>query len=189
MGEGAGCGRGPPADGPRARDCLTPRVLARKLTALRDRLAGEVGTLDAPAVADVCAAYRAFAERVALADEGFLSRVRGQGQRAVVFEGAQGVLRDEWHGFHPYPTWSTTTLACAETLLAEARLAGAEATATRIGVTRCYQTRHGPGPFVTEDPRLELPEPHNEPGAWQRAVRTRHPGAVPLRYGLEVGRR
>ena len=26
-----------------------------------------------------------------------------------VFEGAQGVLLDEWRGFHPYTTWSTTT--------------------------------------------------------------------------------
>ncbi len=186
IGETARYARDHPADAPRARDCLTPRVLARKLTALRDRLAGEVGTLDAPAVADVCAAYRAFAERVALADEGFLSRVLRLGQQAVVFEGAQGVLLDEWHGFHPYTTWSTTTFACAETLLAEARLAGAEATATRIGVTRCYQTRHGPGPFVTEDPRLELPEPHNVRGAWQGEFRTGHLDAVALRYGLEV---
>ena len=34
-----------------------------------------------------------------------------------------------------------------ETLLAEAG-----ETATRLGVIRCYLTRHGPGPFVTEDP-------------------------------------
>ena len=33
---------------------------------------------------------------------------------------AQGVLLDEWRGFHPYTTWSTTTFANAETLLAEA---------------------------------------------------------------------
>jgi adenylosuccinate synthase len=50
-----------------------------------------------------------------------------------VFEGAQGVLLDEWHGFHPYTTWSTTTFANAETLLAEADAAG---TGTRLGVLR-----------------------------------------------------
>jgi hypothetical protein len=33
----------------------------------------------------------------------------------AIFEGAQGVLLDEWHGFHPYTTWSTTTFANAET--------------------------------------------------------------------------
>ena len=37
----------------------------------------------------------------------------------VIFEGAQGVLLDEWHGFHPYTTWSTTTFANAMALLRE----------------------------------------------------------------------
>jgi len=174
----------------------------------------------------------------------------------VVFEGAQGVLLDEWHGFHPYTTWSTTTFANAETLLAEAGLAeaglaeaglaeaglaeaglaeaglaeaglaeaglaeaglaeaglaeaglaeaglaeaglaeagragagpgGAGGAVTRIGVIRCYQTRHGPGPFVTEDAGLELPEPHNARGAWQGEFRTGHLDAVALRYALEA---
>ena len=84
----------------------------------------------------------------------------------AVFEGAQGVLLDEWRGFHPYTTWSTTTFANAETLLAEAG-----ETAIRLGVVRCYLTRHGPGPFVTEDPTLEIPEPHNGTGTWQGAFR------------------
>ena len=62
-----------------------------------------------------------------------------------VFEGAQGVLLDEWHGFHPYTTWSTTTFANAEALL------GRRAGACRLGVLRTYTTRHGAGPLVTED--------------------------------------
>lgn len=45
-------------------------------------------------------------------------------------------LLDEWRGFHTYTTWSTTTFANAETLLAEAG-----ASAARIGVIRCYMTR------------------------------------------------
>ena len=81
-----------------------------------------------------------------LAGDGYLARLLRGGP--VVFEGAQGVLLDEWRGFHPYTTWSTTTFENAEALLAEAG-----ATATRLGVTRTYQTRHGPGPFPTEDPR------------------------------------
>jgi adenylosuccinate synthase len=168
-----------PADAPRAGDCLDPRTLVTKLRTLRERLAIQTGTLDAPPVADVCRAYRAFAERVALTDAAFLGRLLREGP--VVFEGAQGVLLDEWHGFHPYTTWSTTTFANAETLLAEAGL-----TATRIGVVRCYQTRHGPGPFVTEDRSLELPEPHNAAGAWQGEFRAGHFDTVALRYALEA---
>jgi adenylosuccinate synthase len=168
-----------PADAPRAGDCLDPPTLVTKLRTLRDRLAIQAGTLDAPPVADVCRAYRAFAERVALTDAAFLGRLLREGP--VAFEGAQGVLLDEWHGFHPYTTWSTTTFANAETLLAEAGR-----TATRIGVVRCYQTRHGPGPFVTEDRSVELPEPHNAAGAWQGEFRAGHLDAVALRYALEA---
>ena len=59
----------------------------------------------------------AIAARVTLAGDGYLARLLAQGP--VVFEGAQGVLLDEWRGFHPYTTWSTTTFENAETLLGE----------------------------------------------------------------------
>ena len=168
-----------PGDAPRVADCAAPQTLARSLRRLRDRLTDELGPLEAPPVADVCDAYRAFADRVALVDGGYLGRLLRTGP--VVFEGAQGVLLDEWRGFHPYTTWSTTTFANAETLLAEAG-----DTALRLGAVRCYLTRHGPGPFVTEDPTLEVPEPHNQHGAWQGAFRTGHFDAVALRYAVEV---
>jgi adenylosuccinate synthase len=168
-----------PGEAPRAADCSAPRTLARKLARLRDGLAAELGPLDAPDVPDVCDAYRAFAACVALVDAGYLRRLLRAGP--VVFEGAQGILLDEWHGFHPYTTWSTTTFANAETLLAEAG-----ETAIRLGVVRSYLTRHGPGPFVTEDPTLELPEPHNRHGDWQGAFRAGHLDAVALRYAIEI---
>ena len=168
-----------PADAPRVADCAAPRTLARLLRRLRDRLADELGPLEGPEVDDLCDAYRAFADRVPLVDSGYLGRLLRAGP--AVFEGAQGVLLDEWRGFHPYTTWSTTTFANAEALLAEAG-----ETAVRLGVVRCYLTRHGPGPFVTEDPTLELPEPHNRHGSWQGAFRTGHPDAVALRYAVEV---
>jgi adenylosuccinate synthase len=101
----------------------------------------------------------------------------------VVFEGAQGVLLDEWRGFHPYTTWSTTTFENAQMLLDEAGLGDA---AIRLGVTRAYQVRHGPGPFVSEDSTLELPEAHNRTGRWQGPVRAGHLDAVALRYAVEA---
>jgi adenylosuccinate synthase len=168
-----------PADAPRVADCAAPRTLARSLCRLRGRLTEELGPVAGPDVPDLCDAYRAFAERVPLVDGGYLGRLLRAGP--IVFEGAQGVLLDEWRGFHPYTTWSTTTFANAETLLAEAGQA-----AVRLGVVRCYMTRHGPGPFVTEDPTLEFPEPHNRHGAWQGAFRIGHPDAVALRYAVEV---
>ena len=150
-----------PGDAPRVADCAAPRALARSLGLLRDRFCDEFGPLGGPPVDDLCDAYRAFADRVPLVDGGYLRRLLRAGP--AVFEGAQGVLLDEWRGFHPYTTWSTTTFANAETLLAEALLDGAGEAAVRLGVVRSYLTRHGPGPFVTEDPTLEFPEPHNGP--------------------------
>ncbi|MFI0789171.1 adenylosuccinate synthetase [Streptomyces lydicus] len=103
----------------------------------------------------------------------------------LVLEGAQGVLLDEWHGFHPYTTWSTTTFAGAERLLAEA---GRPHSALRLGVVRTCTTRHGPGPLVTEDPAplRAQPEPHNGHGRWQGAFRAGHFDAVAHSYAVEV---
>jgi adenylosuccinate synthase len=168
-----------PADAPRVADCGAPRTLARKLARLRDALTSELGPLAGPGIAELSDAYREFARRVALVDGGYLRQLLRRGP--AVFEGAQGVLLDEWRGFHPYTTWSTTTFANADTLLAEAGDA-----ATRLGVVRCYLTRHGPGPFPTEDPTLEMPEPHNRSGTWQGAMRAGHFDAVALRYAAEV---
>lgn len=101
-----------------------------------------------------------------------------------VFEGAQGVLLDEHHGFHPHTTWSTTTFANADALLDEA---GIEARRQRIGVLRTYMTRHGPGPFVTECSSLkpaDLPEPHNADDGWQGPFRRGVLDLVMLRYAL-----
>jgi hypothetical protein len=47
-------------------------------------------------------------------------------------------------------------------------------------------TRHGPGPFVTEDPTLALADSHNENNPWQGPFRVGHLDAVSLRYALEV---
>ena len=101
----------------------------------------------------------------------------------VVFEGAQGVLLDERHGFHPYTTWTCTTLDPAQALIDEAGGAGT----TRVGVLRAYQVRHGPGPLPTEVPGgLGLAEPHNPAGPWQGSFRTGWLDLVLTRYALEV---
>jgi adenylosuccinate synthase len=193
IGETAAYALAHPDDAPRAGDCQSPRALTRKLTLLRDRMAvgsratggtpgSDAASDSMPPAQDVTDAYRAIAGRVTITGEGHLARLlRRDG--SVVFEGAQGVLLDEWRGFHPYTTWSTTTFGNAEALLAEAGMPGE---ALRLGVTRCYMTRHGPGPFVTEDPTLELPEPHNQAGRWQGPVRRGHLDAVALRYAIEA---
>jgi adenylosuccinate synthase len=172
-----------PGDAPTAGDCASRPRLLRTLRLLRDRLTDELGPLPAPPVEDCADAFAGFARAVTLTGETALRRLVRQGP--LVFEGAQGVLLDEWHGFHPYTTWSTTTFANAEALLAEA---GAPDGSRRLGVVRTYTTRHGPGPLVTEDPELAplLPESHNGHGRWQGAFRTGHFDAVAHAYAVEV---
>ncbi|MDN6887515.1 adenylosuccinate synthetase [Variovorax sp. CAN2819] len=104
---------------------------------------------------------------------------------AVIFEGAQGVLLDEWHGFHPHTTWSTISTAAVEAVLHDA---GIDAPVQHLGVLRSYLTRHGPGPLPTHDRMLDarLAEPHNADEGWQGVFRRGHPDGVLLRYALDV---
>ncbi|HMS73721.1 adenylosuccinate synthetase [Gordonia sp. (in: high G+C Gram-positive bacteria)] len=99
----------------------------------------------------------------------------------VIFEGSQGVLLDEWFGFHPYTTWSTITPAG---LAGELRAAGHRPYV--LGLTRSYATRHGAGPMPTEDPSLDLPDVHNREGRYQGGWRTGHLDLPALRYAIRA---
>jgi adenylosuccinate synthase len=103
---------------------------------------------------------------------------------SVLFEGAQGVLLDEWRGFHPHTTWSSINTTAVECVAARF---GIEAPIEHYGVLRSYLTRHGAGPLPTHDESLDarLPEPHNQSDGWQGRFRRGHPDAVLLRYALE----
>lgn len=104
---------------------------------------------------------------------------------SVLLEGAHGVLLDSRRGFVPHVTATDTTFAPAERLAA--RIAPGRPL-LRLGITRAYATRHGAGPFPTEDSTLTaaLPEPHNVPNPWQGAMRAGPLDLVALRYALSV---
>lgn len=139
---------------------------------------------DAGAVEWLVGMYRDLAPQLRIVGAEYLATLlRRPG--TIIFEGAQGVLLDEWRGFHPHTTWSTTTLANAEQLLADAGFSGL---VCRIGITRAYATRHGAGPFVTEDPRLTtiLTDARNQHHPWQGGFRVGWLDLVMLRYACEV---
>lgn len=87
----------------------------------------------------------------------------------AIFEGAQGVLLDEYEGFHPHTTWSTVTARNAQELIAQSK----PERVLNVGVIRGYTTRHGVGPFPTES--KELTEVVNDKGnpwnEWQQEFR------------------
>ncbi|MET8775261.1 adenylosuccinate synthetase [Nocardia sp. NPDC004654] len=166
-------------DAPTVADCRNPAVLRGKLRAL----AAHYGPLIAGSahryepIDDLVDMYWEFAATVRIVDGRYLAGVARRGR--LVFEGAQGVLLDEWRGLHPHTTWSTVEPRNARAMLAAIGHSGCT-----VGVTRTYQTRHGAGPLPTEDPRLAIPEPHNGFGEYQGAFRLGHVDAVLLRYAV-----
>jgi adenylosuccinate synthase len=185
----------------RARDLRAPEVLERKLVFFQemkreefrhqlDDLAQnpfgkkEAEMLLSPDAPRECAeALWRIAMRFTIVPGAYLKILAKEGD--LLFEGAQGVLLDEWHGFHPYTTWSTTTPANALELLSEI---GFDGSVERLGVLRAYFTRHGVGPFVTMDRELTrlLPDPFNRRGPWQGFFRTGWFDLVMARYAVTV---
>lgn len=103
----------------------------------------------------------------------------------VIFEGAQGVLLDEEYGFFPHITHSRTTCGNANEIISDFKLR-----AHRMGILRLGATRHGQGPFVTEDKELsrKVPDEHNIWNQWQGHFRIGWFDLVTARYALEVSR-
>ncbi|WP_033443168.1 adenylosuccinate synthetase [Saccharothrix sp. NRRL B-16314] len=166
---------GVPGPPPTVGDCARPSVLRSKLDALARFYEPLIGA--GTSVDDLVALYRDFAGAVRVTTGDEVGRLADRGR--LVFEGAQGVLLDQWRGFHPHTTWSTVTPDNARDLLGHRR-------ATVIGVTRTYQTRHGAGPFPTEDRTVpeRFPERHNGTGEYQGSWRAGHLDAVLLRYAV-----
>ncbi|MFN8633536.1 MAG: adenylosuccinate synthetase [Chloroflexota bacterium] len=164
------------------REQLRETVAALPRTEAVER---ERRVLDGDDAIDACIrAYTHVAGQARLVDGSFLGELL-ELPGAVVFEGAQGVLLDEWHGFHPYTTWSTTTFKNALTLLHEQAYDGE---IVKLGLLRAYMTRHGAGPLVGESPDLRsaFRDPYNVMNDWQQGFRVGHFDAVASRYAVEV---
>ncbi|MBO67693.1 MAG: adenylosuccinate synthase [Acidiferrobacteraceae bacterium] len=102
--------------------------------------------------------------------------------KSIIFEGAQGTLLDIDHGTYPFVTSSNTTAAAAGVGSGVAP----NIFDSIVGITKCYTTRVGSGPFPTElddDVGAELASKGNEFGAttgrprrcgWFDAVAVKH---------------
>jgi adenylosuccinate synthase len=164
---------------PRVADCRDPGRLRRLLDDLARHYAPlvEPSTHGFPGIDELLALYGEFAAAVRIVGPEALAAFARRGR--LVFEGAQGVLLDEWRGLHPHTTWSTV-----EPRNARAMVAGIGGRSYVLGVTRTYLTRHGAGPFPTEDGGLDLPEAHNQPGGYQGSFRVGHFDPILLRYAI-----
>lgn len=96
--------------------------------------------------ADVCRNYHA--NNVAC-DKGVLDG------KDIVFEGAQGLLLDQDNDFFPHVTHSKTGLVNVVNLCPRTHDLDV------VYVTRAYMTRHGAGPFPSEDQNMTFPDATN----------------------------
>jgi adenylosuccinate synthase len=169
---------------------LHPALLRDKLRLCAERLVLAAREFDSNAaispdvLRETLQRYSRAAQLIRVVGPGYLAE-RLQQSGDVLFEGAQGVLLDESYGFYPHVTWTDTTTRNALALLEEA---GYQGRIRRLGVLRTYATRHGAGPFVTEDSALHqrLREVHNTAYEWAGALRFGHFDVVATRYALEA---
>jgi adenylosuccinate synthase len=174
-----------------AADLQDGRVLRDKFWLLRERMAATAEALLAASAVEGRAAEaildifdRGIARELVVHLEASAARLCIRPMPAaetVVFEGAQGVLLDETHGWHPHTTWSTVTDRHAWRMIDEA---GDAARVVTLGVTRAYATRHGDGPLPTYDAELtaRLVDPGNPENLWQGRLRVGYLDLPLLRY-------
>lgn len=102
----------------------------------------------------------------------------------LILEGSQGILLDGRYGFAPYNTYADITPRRGQLLL---NSIGYPYSITNLGVIRSYMTRHGKGPFVTEDfglgTRLNDGE-HNTFNEWQKNFRVGYLDLVAIKYAM-----
>jgi len=86
----------------------------------------------------------------------------------LIFEGAQGLALHEDHEFSPHVTWCRTG---AEDIVEFLDHFNCYGELELVYVTRPYLTRHGAGPFPTENPSLSFEDKTNVPNDWQGSLR------------------
>ncbi len=125
----------------RVRASLLERKYAEEMGALIRMYDGEPPSVDE--TVDWCMGFSA-GVRPLLADVRQIVAEAQRDGRALVFEGAQGIMLDVLHGSQPDTTSSTCTLAGVGASL------GVYQFDHVIGVAKAYATRVGNGPFPTE---------------------------------------
>lgn len=183
-----------------AEDLRSARTVIKKLEYWRDRKAADIkglGLEPGEAFSDkgLIQTYALTAAHLTeLINISALSALVDGRYQDVVFEGAQGVLLDEGYGFHPHTTWTNTTTENARWLFrttvpddgAYNAFPNDGGGLESIGVIRTYMTRHGQGPFVTEDANVDHHEPDNVDSGAQGKFRQGHLDMVALRYAIAV---
>ncbi len=136
----------------------------------------------------VVSEYKKFAQKINLIknhnnDDGKDLRNLFKKHKNIVFEGSQGVLLDK-DIESEHQTATKTTFTNAYDILEYSGIYDNDYEIKTIGVTRTYQTRHGAGPFVTENGINLEKEKHNVTNQWQNNFKTGALDLVALDYSI-----
>lgn len=108
-----------------------------------------------------------------------------ESENNIICEGSQGALLDPEFGFLPYVTKMKTTFGSAIEMVGN-KVSRSEI--MKMGVVRAYSTRHGVGPFVTEDKFLTeyRPDRYNGENMWQGKFRIGWFDLLAVKYAIAV---
>ena len=156
----------------RVRDLYDAKTLERKIgnavTYISERFSLRVNVLTDLFVNELMSAwYGILGHGLQVYGKGSpIHRMLQDGDHGIVFEGSQGMLLDERHGWFPYVTYGDMTDAGVRRALD-----GTGETYRLIGVTRSYQTRHGAGPMPSEG-TAHIDDVDNGESEWAGKVRS-----------------
>lgn len=131
-------------------------------------------------VGHVADLYKEFNERVVVkSGRDIYNKIKSAKNR--IFESAQGVLLDPQHGFF-FP--NVTRLSPFDVLK---YLEGKDY--HHVLCARTYMSRHGAGPFLSEDDEFEGHDPHNLKNSWQGGMRYGPLDIPSLKYAVDLVKR
>lgn len=185
----------------RAGDLAKPNLLLQKLDSIRSRKQKELsksfsnGLSSGPVASewqvfqqdDLPLRWMESIRRVVeldLVDDSNILSEWSKNCEALVFEGAQGVLLDANAGFYPFNSWTNCDPENAIDLIQEN---APSCEIIKVGVSRSYSVRHGPGPLPTETHELDgIIKEHNQTNPWQGGVRYGWFDKVLFDYALSI---
>jgi len=154
--------------GIRTQDLLDKKIFRAKLEeelALQNSIIEKVYGMASLDIDDIYDDYMLYAERIGgyIMDTTYMINRFLDGNKSVLFEGAQGTMLDIDQGTYPYVTSSSTTAGgvCVGSGIGPGRLDDV------IGIVKAYTTRVGSGPFPSEledDTGAQLRDRGNEYG-------------------------
>ncbi len=136
-------------------------------------------------VSTIAESFSILSELVRIVDQDYLADIL-ENDQTIVGEPSHGALLHPWYGFIPHTTQIDPTAQDVLNTLQECTYPGR---VIRLGVSRCYMTRHGAGPLVSFNRELtdQIEETHNNAGNdWLGEFRNGNYDVVAMKYALAV---